>query len=171
MSAAATDSNTSAPLSLIERILTHFDGVRRSGPGFLARCTHHDDRHASLSLREADDGRVLLHCHRGCATVDVLQSAGLAWIDLFPPGHRERLRPRVWRGTIPMAPHGRPAFESFGDCVGAALLGELARLAHVRGTLDNTIALALQRVGAAIGATKEALREAVDAALANEAAS
>ena len=39
-----------------------------------------------LSVTEASDGRVLLHCFAGCDTIDVLQAIGLDWKDLFPGG-------------------------------------------------------------------------------------
>jgi hypothetical protein len=134
----------------------------------MARCSHHDDRQASLSVKEGSDGRVLLHCFAGCGTADVVVSAGLAFVDLFPPGSRERFKPRVWMGVVPMAPHGRPALASFGDDRTAALLGELTRLAHVRGRLDVQVAGAMRLVAAAVDVTAERLTEAVRAALATE---
>jgi hypothetical protein len=135
----------------------------------MAKCPHHSDRQASLSVKEGTDGRVLLHCHAGCGTADVVVSAGLAFVDLFPPGDRERRKPRVWMGVIPMGPGGRPALEAFGDDRAAALLAELARLAHVRGRLDERIAGAMRIVGAVVGVSEERLREAVREALATEA--
>ena len=32
----------------------------------MARCPAHDDRKPSLSIRDADDGKVLVRCHAGC---------------------------------------------------------------------------------------------------------
>jgi putative DNA primase/helicase len=49
-----------------------------------SQCPAHEDRTASLSIREGDAGRVLLHCFTGCPTLDVLQAMGLQWPDLFP---------------------------------------------------------------------------------------
>jgi hypothetical protein len=153
----------------IDNVLGHLQGVRRSGAGWVARCPHHEDKQASLSVKEGDGGTVLLHCFAGCGTADVVVSAGLAFVDLFPPGSRERLKPRVWMGVIPMNSNGRPALASFGDDRVAALLAELARLAHVRGRLDERIAGAMRIVGAAVGVSEERLREAVREALATEA--
>jgi CHC2 zinc finger len=152
----------------IDRVLAHLEGVRRSGTGWMAKCPHHDDRQPSLSIKEADDGKVLLHCMRGCGNADIVVSAGLAFVDLFPPRSRERWQPRVWMGGVPMASHGRPALESFGDDRTAAMLGELARLASVRGRLDAQIAGAMRLVSAAVDVSPERLAEAVRAALATE---
>jgi hypothetical protein len=152
----------------IDNVLGHLQGVRRSGADWVARCPHHEDKQASLSVKEGDGGTVLLHCFAGCGTADVVVSAGLAFVDLFPPGSRERLKPRVWMGVIPMNPSGRPALASFGDDQVAALLGELARLAKVRGTLDKRIGAALKVVGEAVGVSSERLAEAARAALATE---
>ena len=74
----------------------------------------------------------------------------------------------MWLGAIPMGPHGHPALESFGDPVVASMLAELARLAHVRGTLDKRIGAALRVVGEAVGVSSERLGEAARAALATE---
>ena len=162
-STRAKNPTTARPL---ERVLAHLDGARRSGAGWIARCPHHDDGQPSLSIKETDDGRVLLHCFAGCPNRDVVQSAGLAFVDLFPPGSRERRGARVWgRGITPMAPHGHPAFASIGDDVPAAMLAELARMAHVRGALDARIADALRVVGAAVGVSDGRLAEAARAAL------
>jgi putative DNA primase/helicase len=41
-------------------------GGRRAGAGWIARCPAHDDRKPSLSIRDADEGKVLVHCHASC---------------------------------------------------------------------------------------------------------
>jgi hypothetical protein len=66
-------------------LLERLDGVRKTGPDrWLARCSAHGDRSPSLSVRELDDGRVLVHCFAGCGTDQVLASVGLHWSALFP---------------------------------------------------------------------------------------
>ena len=69
----------------MRRLLGRLSGVRSAadGSGYLALCPAHDDRHASLSIAEGRDGRLLLHCWAGCATRDVLTALGLDWSDLF----------------------------------------------------------------------------------------
>nr|WP_281722278.1 toprim domain-containing protein [Nitrosomonas nitrosa] len=72
-------------------------GGRKAGGGWMARCPAHDDREPSLSIRDADDGKVLVRCHAGCdqgRVLAALHSRGL-WDE---NGHRQH------RFTHP-APH------------------------------------------------------------------
>lgn len=78
---------------MIDNILPHLDKVKKSGKGYQARCPAHEDKGPSLSLREGDDGRVLLHCHAGCSTASVLAAIGLSMSDLFPPSNTPRRPP------------------------------------------------------------------------------
>jgi hypothetical protein len=70
----------------IERVLARLPGYKPSGDGFKACCPAHDDHDPSLSITEKKDGRVLLHCHAGCRTNDVVTALGLCTTDLFPTG-------------------------------------------------------------------------------------
>ncbi|MFZ3322738.1 MAG: DNA primase [Usitatibacter sp.] len=60
---------------------------------WLACCPAHEDRHPSLSIREVDDGRVLVHCFAGCAVDDVLAAVGLDFDALSPPKPIGHARP------------------------------------------------------------------------------
>ncbi|TWT40489.1 hypothetical protein RAS1_42000 [Phycisphaerae bacterium RAS1] len=71
----------------LQNVLSRLTGVRRCGDSHEARCPAHDDQHASLSVALGDDGRVLLHCHAGCAPVAVCKAMGLRLGDLFPPSN------------------------------------------------------------------------------------
>ena len=82
----------------VETLLSRCDMVRETGPGkYIARCPSHDDRSPSLSITEADDGRVLLYCHALCECEDVLSAVGLTFSDLYPKavGYKSRKPPRV----------------------------------------------------------------------------
>ena len=68
-----------------DQLLARLEGVRGTGPGrWLARCTGHQDTRPSLSIRELDDGRILLYCFAGCSAEEVVAGAGLKLQDLFP---------------------------------------------------------------------------------------
>lgn len=80
-----------------DALLPRLERVRKTGNGrWVSRCPAHEDKAPSLSVRELDDGRVLLHCFAGCETQSVLDAVGLTFEDLFPEkvggdiGRRER---------------------------------------------------------------------------------
>ena len=80
-------------------LLSRLEGTRQTGRGrWLAKCPAHDDGRASLSIRELDDGRILVHDFAGCAVEDVLHAAGLSFEDLFP---ERALDHRVKRSRVP----------------------------------------------------------------------
>jgi hypothetical protein len=68
----------------VQAVLDRLSDVRKSGSGWSARCPAHEDRRASLSVGEGNDGRALLKCHAGCDTSAILAAVGLELRDLFP---------------------------------------------------------------------------------------
>ncbi len=75
-------------------ILAKLSGVRDLGPGrWVALCPGHEDKRASLAIRDLDDGRVLLHCFAGCGTDDVLDALQLRFGDLFPESTAHHFKP------------------------------------------------------------------------------
>ena len=75
----------------IDKVLGKLNDARETGSGWQALCPAHEDRTPSLSITEGDDGRVLLHCHAGCATDAILAALRLRPRDLFPKRARERV--------------------------------------------------------------------------------
>ena len=70
-------------------VLDRLQGVRGVGPGrWIACCPGHEDRSPSLSVRELEDGRVLVHDFAGCDVDTILDTLGLKVSELFPPGDR-----------------------------------------------------------------------------------
>ena len=60
-------------------VLHKFKGVKRSGEGWVASCSSHDDAHNSLSIGEGEGGRLLLKCHAnaGCTYESICRAAGI----------------------------------------------------------------------------------------------
>ncbi|MGE4078425.1 MAG: toprim domain-containing protein [Reyranella sp.] len=61
-------------------------GGRKAGGGWTARCPAHDDRTPSLSIRDADENKVLVCCHAGCdqeRVIAALRGRGL-WSESGP---------------------------------------------------------------------------------------
>ncbi len=66
-------------------LLDRLHKVRSSGAGnWVACCPAHEDRSPSLTIKETDDGRVLVHCFAGCSVEQVLTAVGLDFDALFP---------------------------------------------------------------------------------------
>lgn len=77
-------------MSAAGRLLDRLQRVRQTAPGrWIASCPAHEDRSPSLSIREMDDGRLLVHDFGGCEVGAVLTAVGLQLSDLFekPLGH------------------------------------------------------------------------------------
>src|SRR4051812_665075 len=76
----------------LERVLDKLEHVRRSGTGYAARCSGHQDGENSLSVGTGEDGRVLLKCFVGCRVEDIVAAIGLTMADLFPDSGRRNGR-------------------------------------------------------------------------------
>jgi putative DNA primase/helicase len=74
-----------ASLETFHQLLDRPTPIR--GDSFRARCPVHAGSSQSLVVTERD-GRVLLHCHAGCATGDILAALGLELRDLFADAAR-----------------------------------------------------------------------------------
>lgn len=67
----------------ILEVLTYFHGVKKQNDNqYMARCPCHDDQKQSLSIGRGETG-VVLKCHAGCDTHDILARVGLKSADLF----------------------------------------------------------------------------------------
>ena len=66
----------------LDEFLGRLKGAKRNGDGWTALCPAHEDRNPSLSVHE-HGGKVLVHCHAGCRTEDILSVLGLTMADLF----------------------------------------------------------------------------------------
>lgn len=84
-------------------LVARLDGARQNGRGrWIARCPAHADKRPSLSVRELDDGRVLLHCFAGCQVDGIVGVLGLSVVDLFPPRPERYESTPAKRGIHPM---------------------------------------------------------------------
>lgn len=93
----------------IDKVLATLDRTRKSGAGWTARCPAHDDRNPSLSVREGDNGAVLIKCMAGCDTAAVVAAMGLQMSDLFPPKDRTSRGNSVVQRNFTRQPGERPA--------------------------------------------------------------
>lgn len=78
--------------------LTHFTNAQCRGKHTVnVTCPCHYDNKASLSISEGSD-RILMHCHAGCDTKEILAAVGLKESDLF---YNEKVKPeKTWRDKL-----------------------------------------------------------------------
>ena len=67
-----------------EKFVQRMSKVKGRNGTWTACCPAHEDKSPSLSVREAMDGRVLVHCFGGCDVQSVLSAVGMDMTDLFP---------------------------------------------------------------------------------------
>jgi hypothetical protein len=126
-------------------IITLLDGVRDNGRGnYMARCPAHDDRSPSLSIKQCDDGRNLLHCFAGCDVEDVCSALGLTLADLMPEKPLDHLKRRV-RSTMP----ARDALVSLDheSIVVAIIASDIREHKTVDTPTLNRLGQAVERIG------------------------
>lgn len=68
----------------IDKVLSRLPDHRATADGFKAPCPTHEDLNPSLSIRETQDGVVLVKCFAGCSQEKVVSGLGLDMADLFP---------------------------------------------------------------------------------------
>ncbi|MCL6558880.1 MAG: hypothetical protein K6U74_08775, partial [Firmicutes bacterium] len=68
----------------LDEFLVRLDGVKKSGAQYTALCPAHNDTEQSLSVKQGDDGRILLNCFVGCDVENIVGALGLKLADLFP---------------------------------------------------------------------------------------
>ncbi len=83
------------------------NGLRQTGSGWSARCPAHEDRQASLSIAEGEDGRVLLKCHAGCDHKSILSALRLTERDLFPKRQKATSSKKKATPKQPTRPAGK----------------------------------------------------------------
>ncbi|EGQ62084.1 hypothetical protein GGI1_10771, partial [Acidithiobacillus sp. GGI-221] len=107
--AGAAHDNARSHDTPIDAVLHRLDRVKRTAPDkWQALCPAHDDKRPSLSVKEADDGRVLLKCWTGCGAAEIVSALGLSLADLFPADRRSLAdhgtgpmrRPFDWRDAL-----------------------------------------------------------------------
>jgi hypothetical protein len=69
----------------VDRVLNRLDDYRQVHENeWRARCpAHNGQSDNSLSIRQGEDSRALLHCHAGCDLFEILDALGLGPVDLF----------------------------------------------------------------------------------------
>jgi hypothetical protein len=72
-----------------------------AGEASVTLCPAHDDQSPSLSVGRGTEQPVVLHCHAGCTTPEIVTAAGIDWDAICGERDTELDQPDVWtpRGT------------------------------------------------------------------------
>ncbi len=81
------------PENPIKNVLDQLEDYTARGDEYRTRCPgHNGTSEDSLSIKEADNGDVLLHCHSGCEPEEIIETLGLEMSDLFS-GNGKKSKP------------------------------------------------------------------------------
>lgn len=87
-----TSGSPRETLAQIVRQLEDSGGCSKTSNGWQGRCPSHEDNTASLSVANiGDDGKVLLRCHAGCKTENIVAKFGFKMRDLSPSVGRKQI--------------------------------------------------------------------------------
>lgn len=84
---------------MIDQLLTRLERVKQTGPrSWIASAPTRNDKRPSMTIRQLDDGRILLHDFGGDSAADILAAVGLDWSALFPERTDHQAKPiaRPW---------------------------------------------------------------------------
>ena len=140
----------------VDVLLTQLDRVRARGTDkWQARCPAHSDRSPSLSLRLAEDGRVLVHCFSGCTVEEICAALSIRVAELFPADpqqnprrKRTKLLPKPWRYDWRQTASN---FQFFADMLWlrSCSVLEAARGLNTQGWTDDDLDMAMNAVSRA----------------------
>lgn len=132
-------------------LLSRLESVKQTGPGrWLAKCPAHDDKSPSLSIRELDDGRILIHRFAQCGGDAIMRAAGLTLADLYPePLSNKRERPAPLRQRV----HPADALKALAHeaCLVGIVASDIAGGKQISDEDTERCAVAAGRINAAVG--------------------
>jgi hypothetical protein len=90
----------------LDNLLSRLTKVKGRNGSWIACCPAHSDRNPSMTIRETEEGKILLHCFAGCSVGEIAGAIGFDLTDLFPPKqdgydyNQDRSRPRFFASDL-----------------------------------------------------------------------
>lgn len=77
----------------IDNLISRLQKVRQTGrDSWIACCPAHADKSPSMTIREVEEGKVLVHCFAGCGIDEIVGAVGISLADLMPERQPDALR-------------------------------------------------------------------------------
>ena len=112
----------------IKDVLSRLKGVKKISGGYQARCPCHKDDKASLSISEGRKQGIVLCCHAGCRTEDIIAALGLKMKDICSESTEEAYTwEYTWEYNIP----DLEAVYDYGKYVKLRCKGKNIRYGHI----------------------------------------
>ena len=78
----------------VNDILSRLEKVKKTGrDSWVAACPAHPDKHPSMTIKNLEDGTILIHDFAGCTIEQIIGAVGLEFDALFPPKSEHRVKP------------------------------------------------------------------------------
>jgi hypothetical protein len=72
-------------MSKLDNFVSRLSKAKRTGKdSWIACCPAHDDKSPSMTVREAEDGKLLIHCFAECSVENIIGALGLGFDDIMP---------------------------------------------------------------------------------------
>lgn len=77
----------------LDNFVSRLSKARRTGnDSWIGCCPAHEDKSPSLTVREADEGMLLVHCFAGCSIDAIAGALGFSVSDLMPDKPADEIR-------------------------------------------------------------------------------
>jgi hypothetical protein len=77
----------------LDNFISRLSKAKRTGnDSYIACCPAHADKSPSMTVREVEDGMLLVHCFAGCGIDDIAGAIGFSISDLMPDKQPDELR-------------------------------------------------------------------------------
>jgi hypothetical protein len=125
------------PVTPIRKILEAIQDYTERGDEYRAKCpAHNGTSDDSLSIREAENGDVLLHCHAECENDEIVDALDLEMSDLFSGNGQAHPAPKINRTTetitVAELPGTEDEYFTFEDAEGNLLYVQRHKGAYYR---------------------------------------
>ena len=77
----------------LDNFVSRLSKAKRTGnDSWIACCPAHADKSPSMTVREVEDGMLLVHCFAGCGIDEIAGSIGMSISDLMPDKQPDEIR-------------------------------------------------------------------------------